>query len=281
MRALPTLATVAVLFAGCGTDEPSLSETEGGVTATNRIALNRIALNRIALNRIALNRIALNRIALNRIALNTIALGDLLNDPADRDVLDYLIECAFPEGVTLQGTADDGVTYTFDGLIGLAPRWETRRLTLKEQRWISACMLARVNKDGHEILISLRGPHNALTVTTEETNRYDLEEGAYYGDIFAAVPRFFACRGDDLYSGEFGDTFALRACAQPTEAGDTTLCGMTYAGECGAFNVERTCERQAGDNYERCHTSPSKNGKFHDESIETRFEEVITVYVKP
>jgi hypothetical protein len=270
------LIIVVALLGGCAVED-AVSTTEQGVTTSNKIALNKIALNKIALNKIALNKIALNKIALNKIALNTISTQDLIdNDP---ELLDYLISCAFPEDVTLVGTDSHGTEIEFHGGIGLAPRWATRRLTQGEQRWISACMLARVNNAGASIFISLRGPHDALDVTTEESNEFPLQEGAFFGEIFSDPQRFYACRGADLYAGGFGSTFELRACAKPTDAGDTTVCGMTFAGDCGAFDRERACDRQTGDYYERCHDYPSKNGHWHDEGEHDRFEEAITVYV--
>ncbi|MBA3819914.1 MAG: hypothetical protein H0X17_13545 [Deltaproteobacteria bacterium] len=264
-------------------DAPALSGTTQAVRTSNKIALNKIALNKIALNKIALNKIALNKIALNKIALNTIAVADLLDSPGDREVLEYLISCAFPSGVTLEGTATDGATYSFGGAVGLAPRWDTRQLTLKERRWVSACMLARVNNGGHSILISLRGPHNALSVTAEEANEYYLEEGSFYGDIFTPEgedPVFLACRGSDLVDGEFDGTFALRQCSQPTAEGSTTLCGMTYAGDCADHGSAWACTTPAGAFYERCHATPSSDGTWN-ESIHNRYEEVLTVFVKP
>jgi hypothetical protein len=288
MRVVTTALLLAAL-ASC-TDEPTVSESVQGVSSTNKIGINKIAINKIAINKIAINKIAINKIAINKIAINSLAVHDLLNspdcqpgDPPDaecggRDVLDYLIGCAFPSGVTLSGTSDAGVTYEFQGSIGLAERWEYRRLTFKEQRWMSACMLARVSNVGQPLLISLRGPHDALVVTTEEANDFVLEEGAYYGDIFSEQQRFYACRGEDNYNGNMGAMGVLRACATPVGDTGLTMCGMTYAGDCGAFNDERACDVQTGDYYERCHTYPSKNGKWHDEGIENRFEEAVTVY---
>ena len=296
MRVVASLALLTTLV-GCTADEPSTSETSQGVVSSNRIGINRIAINRIAINRIAINRIAINRIAINRIAINAINTHDLLNSPdctpatepncGGRDVLDYLIGCAFGPDVTLVGTTDAGTTYEFHGMVGLAPQWETRRLTTKEQRWMSACMLARVNNSGKSLFISLRGPHEALSVTAEEANDFVLQEGAFFGNIFTQTQEFYACRGSDLYNGNFGDVVALRACAQPNATGDMTLCGMKFAGDCDAFNTTKACERVNGDFYERCHTTPSSDGwnngckkGWHDEGIATRFEQVITVYVQ-
>jgi hypothetical protein len=285
MRLVTTLVLIAAV--GCAAD-PMVTEAEQGVVSTNKIAINKIAINKIAIN-----KIAINKIAINKIAINAITTADLLNspdclpgDPPDaacggRDILGYLISCAFPAGVTLVGTADTGTTYEFEGSIGLAPAWDTRRLTTREQRWMSACMLARVNKNAEEVFISLRGPHEALTVTAEERNEFDLEEGAYYGDIFADPQRFYACRGAALYSGDLNFAQEGRSCAQPTAAGDETLCQMVYAGECDAFNVERACEQNAGEYYEGCHTYSTTDGRWANQRIRDRFEQAITVWIKP
>jgi hypothetical protein len=276
MRSIWIITAALTLVVGCATDEQT-SVAEYGVESSNRIALNRIALNRIALNRIALNRIALNRIALNRLRIDSFTTAGLID--SDPELLDYVISCAFPAGVEVTGADSTGNEHTFHGGVGLAERWEIRRLTMREQRWMSACLLARVSNAGTPLFISLRGPHDALQVSAEEQNTFIHEEGAFYGDIFADEQKFYACQGVDLYNDNLGPLAALRACAKPLASGDTTVCGMTYAGECGAFNVERACAYQTGDYYQRCHAEPSKNGKWHDEGIATRFEEVITVWV--
>jgi hypothetical protein len=288
------VVTTLVLIAGFGcAAEPSVTEVQQGVTASNKIAINKIAINKIAINKIAINKIAINKIAINKIAINAITTGDLLNSPdclpdgsnepqcGGRDLLEYLISCAFPEGTTLVGTAANGVTYNFDGSIGLAPAWERRRLTTREQRWMSACMLARVNKNAESVFISLRGPNEVLTVTAEERNEYDLEEGAYYGDIFSDPQQFYACRGEALYGGDLNFDLEGRSCAAPVGNSGKTQCQMTFTGDCAAFNVERACSIDSGEYYERCHTSESQNGRWHDNGHATRYEEAITVWIKP
>jgi hypothetical protein len=304
MRAVQALVIAfAALFVACVADEPPESTTASPILAPNMIALNRIALNRIALN-----RIALNRIALNRIALNTITTQDLLSTSENREVLSYLVSCAFPASVTLVGTVN-GTTYEFPGSIGLAPRWADRRLNSAEKGWISACMLARVNAYGVSLLISLRGAHPALTVSAEEAALYTVEEGAFYGDIFTPGDDpivAISCRGSGQAAGESGG-LVNRDCAEPGEIPGQSICGMTYAGDCGDYTTgsgSYACEVRHGDEadgdcdddedgddqpgdsddgaaagyYTKCH-STSTTGHWPHSSV--RYDQVITVYVSP
>ena len=277
---------VACLLIAC-VDAPSTSETSQTITASNKIVLNKIILNKIILNKIILNKIILNKIILNKIILNgietnefaldTAVTHDLLNgDDDDRAVLEYLISCAFPENVALSGRDDGGTLYTFQGGAALAPKWGDRKLNTKERRWVSACMLARVNKDATEVEISLRGPHDALVVTADERTEFDLEEGAFYGDIFADPQQFYACRGASLYTGDMSFESEGRGCAIPDGTGKT-LCGMTFAGNCAAFDATGAACRDDGEYYGRCHTSAAVSNQGHA----TRFEEAITVWIKP
>jgi hypothetical protein len=64
------------------------------------------------------------------------------------------------------------------------------------QRWVSACLLARTNAYGVHVQISIRAPadapqaiKDALAVSTEESEQFQIREGAYYGNIFATTPQ--------------------------------------------------------------------------------------------
>ena len=187
--------------------------------------------------------------------------------------------------------ASDGATYTFDGSIGLAPKWGDRRLTGAERGWISACMLARVNIFGVSLLISMRGPSPALSVSAEEAAAYTIEEGAFYGNIFADGGQsqvFIACGGLAQASGVQGEELSQRACARESEVGDgLTECGMQYAQHCTSFTNgdAMACEERHGVNeangfYERCHdvaTTDPKSGWAGS----ARYDQVVTVYLRP
>jgi len=72
---------------------------------------------------------------------------------------------------------------TFTGALGLAQHWIDRRLDPKGQRWVSACLLARVNFHDQAEAISLRGLAPELTVNTDEQEIYTVEEGAFFGNL--------------------------------------------------------------------------------------------------
>jgi hypothetical protein len=123
----------------------------------------------------------------------------------------------------------------------------------------------------------MRGQHKALATSPAEVATFTREEGAFYGDYFAAPGAQFswiACRGEDQSSGELGG-LALRDCAEPDPADAThTRCGLTYAGDCGDFAAEHACKQfSPHDFYRKCQDHPIGT------SGSRAFGEVITVFV--
>ena len=298
MRSLLTVVLVSTMATAC-VGEPDVSTRTQGVLEGNAITTNGIATNGVLLNGIATNGIATNQLSNN---LYLLATNDLLSTGDGREVLKYVIGCAIPSGVTLTGSYE-GVTYNFIGEIGLAPSWLGRGLQESEQRWVSACLIARVNLYGVPVSISIRGPHKALKVSEAEARDYSVEEGAFYGNVFRAVEEpivWNACRGRDQAVSEDG-TLDLRDCTEedPTNPG-FTRCGFAYAGDCAdwappvnAYACKRfrnPSSRHAisdsdvlstrdfhGGFYEECHDSAGFGTWHHAE----RFAEVLTVFVMP
>jgi len=297
MRTITTVVFVAMMATACVGD-PDVSTRTHGVAEGNAIAINAIAINGIALNGIAINGIAINSLSNNLYELTS---TDLLATDEGREVLKYAISCAIPYGIALTSSYA-GMTYNFVGEIGLAPGWLDRGLRDTEQRWVSACLLARVNRFGVPVSISIRGPHDALQVTEEEAVTYSVEEGSFYGNVFRGVegPMVWnACRGQDQAVSESG-TLELRDCAEPDpENPGLSLCGFNYAGDCGSWAQPDpyTCKKfrepvvrnvAAGPDglnirdfrggfYEQCYDSPGFGTWEHAQ----RFTEVITVFLKP
>ncbi|MEZ4362024.1 MAG: hypothetical protein R3B48_17690 [Kofleriaceae bacterium] len=242
----------------------------------------------------------LNGIVANRVEATNIANGPLTSDaaaltanpstsallakPEGRDYFSYIVSCALPAGQTVHATVD-GELYQFPGAVGLAPEWTTRALGASEQRWVSACLLARVNAYGISVPISLRGEHGALVVDDAEASSYPLVEGAFYGNVFLGANPIEAnaCRGAAQAAGETGG-LVHRDCTEPGLNGDT-LCGLHYSGDCRDFSLETqrhrklplfACEQAAGGLYGLCHTDAG----LGDWPSETLHQEVITVYVQ-
>ncbi len=270
---------------------------------TNRLAANRLAANRLAANRLASNRLASNGLAGERLATTHLEASpetaEILNSPDGREVYSYIVDCALRKGTVIEAdvagapdTAPPDTIYRcknghciFAGSLGLAEHWIDRRLSQAGQRWITACLLARVNHYGVKEIISMRGVAPELSVSPEEAERYSLQEGAFYGNIFAdgdAPLDWNACRGKDKAASPDEAVLAMRACAEPDPSDRThTMCGFKYAGDCGSFGT--VPERHA------CVTFDEEDGSY-GECLATEqdagaapvkvYREVITTFVK-
>jgi len=272
---------------------------------TNRLAQNRLAQNRLAQNRLAQNRLAQNALSSTSLEANQVT-AELLATAEGRDVYSYIISCALPDVMSIEAdvpgaadTAPPNTLYTctsehciFSGALGLAEYWIDHKLAPKEQRWVSACLFARVSNYDTTEAISMRGPHDSLTVSVDEAELYDVAEGAFYGNIFTDFPDanapidWNACRGEGQASGEFGG-LVLRDCAEEDPANPGfTYCGFKYAGDCADYTPASpspyACKSfDAGQvtvaqgTYVDCYTEAS-NGKWPQLKI---YREVITIYV--
>lgn len=281
-------------FALCLTVLCMQAAGEAAVT-TNRLAQNRLAQNRLAQNRLAQNRLAQNALSSTRLeAAETTA--ELLSNADGREVYSYIVGCALDEATTIEAvipgapdTAPPDTLYTcvnetcvFEGSLGLARHWADHKLDPKGQRWVSACLLARVNAFLTTEAISLRGLAPELTVGTDEAELFSVEEGAFFGNLFTddeGPIDWNACQGEGQASGEFGG-LVLRDCAEPDPDDLTrTLCGFNYAGDCADFTPELpnaySCRSFDEGFYGECHAEPADG---HWPSLKT-YREVITVYV--
>jgi hypothetical protein len=303
------LAVFAAQALSACIDAPIESSTTQAIADNNKLAGNKLAGNKLAGNKLAGNKLAANKFAINKPSGN-----DLLATADGREVLEYLVGCAMPENIVLVGE-NAGVTYTFHGDIGLTPRWLDRSLHNDEKGWISACMIARVNKYGVSVPVSLRGENDALAVTDSEAVTYTAQEAAFYGDIFTPGNQpivWIACRGEAQAAGEHGQ-LVDRDCAEPDPAHPgLTMCGFTYAGDCADWqlphnsyackkfqDLDEDDDHDCGSNhnnngnnnnhgnghhndddggyYKECHDEPG-NGHWNGA---TRYDQVITVYVAP
>jgi hypothetical protein len=260
-------AVVLSLLVACAV-APGEATTSSDEVSVNRITGNRITGNRIELGRLSLGRLAGTRLSDRRMRLTPVA-QPLLATEDGRELLSLVVSCAVPLGITLVGTVN-GVDFDLLGEIGLAPQWLSTRLERVGQHWVSACMFSRVNALEVVIPISMRGPHRELATVPGERESWTLEEGAFYGNAFSPLDRplqWFACRGRDKAAGNAG-RLVDRVCADPDPANPGfTRCGMIFAGDCGNFARDQSCEAFSGRGtfYERCHTSPLRHHHGHDQ----------------
>jgi hypothetical protein len=223
---------LAVSLGSCGTSgDDDLSTQRSALTAPNALTANALTANALTANALTANALTANALTANALTANG------LRDPLGRELLKYVVSCALPAGTTVS-VAVAGTTYDFAGSIGLAPAWGRAGGACDQscQRWVSACVLARVDAAGVERLISIRGDHPALRPVPHELRDYRVREATYYGNLFAAhQPRYL--------------------CLSPGASSDARVCGpsladcpMTVVGSCddvcsdsGAFGTFSDC----------------------------------------
>lgn len=149
----------------------------------------------------------------------------LASTPQKRQQLSYLVQCALPADVELY-TQQGSERLTFRGSIGLAPRWLSEALTPQEERWVSACLLARTNYFGKSILISMRAtppPVPTLVTSADEEQTFTIFEGGFFGNIFSPTPVAYTCLGERTPTQAADPILHDRVCTQAT--GTTTAAG--------------------------------------------------------
>ena len=155
------------------------------------------------------------------------AIFDSLCDEASRGVLSYIVECALNPEDTLEVTLDDGSKHSFTGDMGLAPQWKNAPCDQDCQEWVTSCFTARGNFYGVHVEISMRAEKGPPILHTDAAERakFPVQEGAFYGNMFAFPSVAYACRGrghDPYYQ-------AVRRCAQ-------------VRGDCGFIKPFGTCD---------------------------------------
>ena len=113
-------------------------------------------------------------------------------DLAGEDVIRYMVECALDVGDSV--TVSDGTnSFTFDGMLGLAPEWKTQACNQDCQQWVSACLMARTNATGAEVQLFVQGDNPALGFGAAPS--FPNYEATYFGNVFEDPAPMHACVG--------------------------------------------------------------------------------------
>jgi hypothetical protein len=126
----------------------------------------------------------------------------LMTTTLGRITVSYLVRCALPLGHTITKKDQNGTSYTFAGLIGVAPNWENNACDTACQESVSACMMAHLNVAGIHVPIWLDSPVSAIGFGSSSS--YPNEEGTFFGNIFTTsngrVPAYY-CEGSGFARG--------------------------------------------------------------------------------
>jgi hypothetical protein len=221
------VALASLTLTACTSATGEVEEPVGTVQQAS-LTLNSLTLNSLTLNSLTLNSLTLNSLTLNSLTLNGLQneplVDEALTSPTSREVFAFVVGCALPDGEDIKVTNSAG-NFLFKGQLGLAPEWGEPHGSCGAlcQQWVSACVLSRVDFTGKTEVISVRGENPGLNVSPNEVKKFTQREATYYGDIFSAPQRLFACLSP-------GKTEDPRVCGPSIEG-----CGVDVLGSCAEF----------------------------------------------
>jgi hypothetical protein len=274
----PGFIGVALLLFGAGCSDGVADDLESGEVAaltdnalttnalttnaltTNALTTNALTTNALTTNALTTNALTTNALTTNALTTNALTTNALttnaLRDPLARELMKYVISCALDEKDSIS-LKIDGKRYKFDGQLGLATEWGERDGSCDGscQRWVSACVLARVDAKGIELPISVRGAHRALLPTWKELRDYTYREASYYGNLFTKGQPKYLCLAP-------GRTSDKRVCGE-----SLANCPMTVTGAC-----DDVCEDEGWFGAFNDCSDARRNGRT--------YEEVITVFLQ-
>jgi hypothetical protein len=146
-----------------------------------------------------------------------------------------LVRCALPAGARWLARGANGATACLPGQLGLAPAWAAGACDASCSETLSACLAALLDRDGRRVPIALAADPEAAD------GAHPLDEGRFYGDLFASPPRLFACSGRDGARA----AQARRFCAAAGPGG-AAACGLVPAGDCAAVCSTAGCRDPDG-----------------------------------
>jgi hypothetical protein len=262
----------ALMLAACSAVDP-VSGDDVGHRSQASITGNSITGNALDTN--ALHLSTLNLHALNAAALDPAALA-AIQDPGSngtlaRQFVQYTTSCAFNASQTFSFSWTDaaGTTHqeSYPGDLGLAPYWAGGPLIASDDRWISACLTARVNWYGVRVTLSARSPGAKLPISDTERTTFTTREGAFFGNLFGTSPAVYSC--DDP-----GQVAAARARYRDCAAGHVNADGSIVS--CSIIQRLGPCSSWCADQ------NPTDGffSRCQDPQAGIESSEVITVYLQ-
>jgi hypothetical protein len=269
------LAAVCVLAmtSACGPAEEfsepsSVGQQDQELSSQNGLSANGLSANGLSYNGLSANGLSANGLSANGLSYNGLSASSFAtwfaSDPVMADMLmRYLVRCAVPAGQTRAYTdRQTGVSYTWSGVLGLAPDWAGGTpATTAEQQVITACLLGHVNRYGLSIPISVLGRDargGAIPFSLQELGKFNIREACFFGNLFTNEGLFFGV--DRLLDNH--KAYLTRACA-----------GMSSGAECAPLTFVGSCAEQCKPellmpSYNRC----TRNGVSY-RAITTRMQQ--------
>ncbi len=163
-------------------------------------------------------------------------------DASCRHVLRSAVECALTPD---QSVRDPVTGELYTGWWGLAPSWLGSVLDTQGRRYVTGCMVQRLNYYGTSVPILLEGPHPAIAQNTTYGPLYPIQESTVFGDLFSSttpllglLPAFnvYVCWESAL--PQSCGLLGLPLLFEKRICDDAPLCGLVTLGPCALSCVE-------------------------------------------
>jgi len=225
---------LAVWAAACGGGETNVEEVSGYALSANALSANALSANALSANALSANALSANALSANALSANALT-AKALKDPLAREFLKYVVSCALDDDTVIKMSID-GTTYSFPGSLGLEPQWGERGGSCDQscQRWITACVLARVDFLGIERPISVRGLNQGLKTTGKEAKDFPVREATYWGNVFAPGKPLYACLSPDKKDDVRVCGDSMQNCPMKVVGSCADACA--YEGQFGQFD---------------------------------------------
>lgn len=159
-----------------------------------------------------------------------------------RHIVEDVMQCALGEG---QSARDEDTGAVYVGQVGLAEEWADRALTDRERRWVSGCLIQRLNYFGITVPVLLEGDTDPIAIDEDFRGEYPFAESTAWGDVFkgSAGELAWICTEEEVWSicpRDLGKPWIdTRVCDGVED------CGITFAGRCAD-----ACEANAGGHWD-------------------------------
>ncbi len=172
--------------------------SQNGLSLINGLSLtNGLSGNGLSGNGLSGNGLSGNGLLMNPLKTGVLTTGTMMNSTDGRSTMSYIVKCALPSGHSITAKDSTGTSYTYAGLIGTAPEWETGTCNTTCQERMSACLLAHVNTSGVHIPIWI---DSEGAIGWGQSTSYPYQEGSFFGNIFVNPPVARYCNGRDFDS---------------------------------------------------------------------------------
>jgi hypothetical protein len=247
---VPWLIALVTLLsaAGCGVAEEGtafesevLATQEAEAATAEEMDTLGLSVNGLSVNGLSVNGLSVNGLSVNGLSVNGLSTTTFQNwfevDPTERRlVMKYIVLCAVPQGQSRSYTSPvSGITYTWNGMLGLAPGWSAGlQPTLAEQQVITACLAAHANKYGMHIYLSVLGrsaTNVEIPYTSGELATYSEKEACFFGNTFNDQGIFAANDRNFLLASESSP----RACGLSAKNQSTDCPPLIHVGDCRTF----------------------------------------------